>query len=522
MLNRVRVDVSAPDAIARKIAYALEELLTAAQVPHRVERAEVSGGCDLFYSDRPPEGEALWMAASPAAWRFFEQPGARVEQVETARVACGWVRLPDFATGVGYSVLGVRCSEFGPNTQHRIPNTEYPSPALLDLAAGAFFFLSQWEEWQAPQRDRFGRYPLAASVFGRGLWSLTECPVEVYARALRRALEAAPRTAWLSQAGVGGQGPGASQERCVTAPSFTVGLSHDVDSVRRWDARGFARTGRAAARAFLRGRVDAAVRAGDELRAGLRARLSGQDPHQNLEEITALEGEHGARSTFFMFARHTHHWDGTHPVHYQRLLPSLAQAVAPAAEIGLHASTAATRVEALREERERLAQLVGAPVRGVRFHNLRGGGDTLADVAAAGFDYDSTVGFAEEPGFPAGIARPFRPYDRGRDRPLDLVEVPLAVMDTTLLSPRYLGLSAAAGRQRVLTTLEPLRRWGGSAALLWHNDNLPPNTAGGYAALYTELLEWIRAAGGRVATLAEVVDDWKQTRAGLEGMRDEG
>ena len=53
-------------------------------------------------------------------------------------------------------------------------------------------------------------------------------------------------------------------------------------------------------------------------------------------------------------------------------------------------------------------------------------------------------------------------------------------MDTTLLSPRYLGLSVALGRQRALTALETLHRWGGAAALLWHNDNLPPNVAGGY------------------------------------------
>jgi hypothetical protein len=297
-------------------------------------------------------------------------------------------------------------------------------------------------------------------------------------------------------------------------------LSHDIDTVRRWDLRGFARTGREAVRALRRGRVDTVVRTGGELLAGLRARIGGRDPHQNLEEIVGLEGSLGSRSTFFMLVRHSHRWDGTHPARYQRLLPSLARAVAPAAEVGVHASTAATGAEGLREERERMAQLIGAPVRGVRFHNLRGG-DALPDVAAAGFDYDSTLGFAEEPGFAAGIARPFRPYDRARDRPLDLVEVPLAVMDTTLLSPRYLGLSAALGRQRALTALEPLRRWGGAAALLWHNDNLPPNVAGGYATLYPELIDWIRAAGGRVATLAEIVDDWKQTRALLQGTRNE-
>jgi len=115
--------------------------------------------------------------------------------------------------------------------------------------------------------------------------------------------------------------------------------------------------------------------------------------------------------------------------------------------------------------------------------------------------------FAEEPGFPAGIARPFRPYDRERDCPLDLIEIPLVLMDTSLLSERYLGLDCNAGRCRALQTLRAIRRWGGAAALLWHNGNLPPNRAGGYASLYGELIEWTRMAGGRVAPLGEIADD---------------
>src|SRR5207302_692039 len=151
------------------------------------------------------------------------------------------------------------------------------------------------------------------------------------------------------------------------------------------------------------------------LAAGMRARAGGRDPHENLEDIVRLERDAKARSTFFLLVRHAHRWDGTHPAHYQRRLPALARSLAAKAEVGLHASTAARDAASLREERERLMELTGTTVRGVRFHNLRGGYVALPDVAAAGFDYDSSLGFAEEPGFPAGIARPFRPYDRERD-----------------------------------------------------------------------------------------------------------
>src|SRR5260370_29707088 len=95
-LKPIRVGVAAPDTIAAKISYALEELLTAARVPHRVERAEAAAGWDLFYGDHPPEDTALWMAASRAAWCFFERPGTRIDEVVTLQIAEAWVRLPDW------------------------------------------------------------------------------------------------------------------------------------------------------------------------------------------------------------------------------------------------------------------------------------------------------------------------------------------------------------------------------------------------------------------------------------------
>jgi hypothetical protein len=526
---RVRVGVQAPEAMAPKIAYALEQLLIAARVPHRVERVEhgrPGGGdaeWDLFYGDSPPSGGGLWMQASEAAWRFFERPGIRVERVSTAAVAGMKVRLPVWGASSG-----------GGGSQ----SGDLPSPSAsggrivpVDLAAAAFFFLSRWEEWHTCERDAFGRFPLAASVFGRGLWSLTECPVENYALALRRALAAAPRTAWLAEQ---------LESPCwlvdgpaIARPSaFVVGLSHDIDTIRRWDGRGFARAGRELGRLLLKGRLEEAAGALVELFSGLWSRIAGFDPHCNLDAIVAHEQATGARSTFFLLCRHDHRWDGSHPGHYRRMLPSMARALATRAEVGVHASTMAAghprsddsgpgldlplRTDILGEERHCLEALIGAPVRGERFHNLRGGYSALPDVAAAGFDYDSTIGFAEEPGFSAGIARPFHPYDRERDRPLDLVTVPLVLMDTTLLSPRYLGLPVTEGRKRALAALEPLRHWGGAAALLWHNDNLPPNEAHGYSRLYAELIEWTRSAGGAATSLAEIVDEWKRQVALLQ------
>ena len=110
-------------------------------------------------------------------------------------------------------------------------------------------------------------------------------------------------------------------------------------------------------------------------------------------------------------------------------------------------------------------------MRGQRYHFLRlDPHRNLAHVEAAGFAYDSTLGFNDAPGFRAGIAHPFRPWNLERDAPRDIVEVPLAAMDVTLSEERYLSLSARQAGERLLTLLDWAAEHGGGFAVLWHSE----------------------------------------------------
>ena len=75
-----------------------------------------------------------------------------------------------------------------------------------------------------------------------------------------------------------------------------------------------------------------------------------------------------------------------------------------------------------------------------------------------GFAYDSSQGYADGPGMRAGLSLPYRPYDLAADRPLDMLELPLVVMDATLAEDRYLGLEADAGLDRAVAVLERAAR----------------------------------------------------------------
>ena len=120
----------------------------------------------------------------------------------------------------------------------------------------------------------------------------------------------------------------------------------------------------------------------------------------------------------------------------------------------------------------------------------------LAPLAGLGFRYDSSVGFSDAPGFRAGIAQPYRPWDHDADEPAALVEIPLAVMDVTLAEERYLGLSATAAERRLHALIEWAAENGGGFSVLWHTDRFDPATAHGWDRLYVRFIETVRAAGG--------------------------
>jgi peptidoglycan/xylan/chitin deacetylase (PgdA/CDA1 family) len=369
---------------------------------------------------------------------------------------------------------------FRPEAWGQVERGELPQGD--DLAA-AFFHLARLEERRAP-RDRHGRFLASSSCLD---------PLDPPLERLRR--ELGLPLPWYGSA------------------RFAVALTHDVDVPWRWTQNGVRR---AAGR--LKGHV-LAQRAGPALAearglAGVPIhKLRGSDPNWRFAEIVAAEREHGARSTFFVMAGHGHRADGAAPETYERLRPRLVETlVETGAEVGLHGSyLAADELDRLAHERALLAQLEG-PLVGHRYHYLRVDPHrNLVPLARIGFHYDTTLGFPDAVGFRAGIAHPFRPWDLEQDRPSDLVEVPLAVMDATLAEDRYEGLSAAAAKPRILALLDWAAEHGGGFSILWHPERFDPATARGWDRLYFDVVDAVRERGGVCVTareLAGTAADW--------------
>jgi len=353
------------------------------------------------------------------------------------------------------------------------PRATGPVPG--DLVASAFLLLSRWDEWCVPDRDRFGRLRREDSSFARipGL-ALDDPPVEGYLARLRELLGIPPPAGW------------------------SVLLTHDIDRLRRRTPRGVA--------GVLRRRGP----------RGLRD-LAGRDPFDNIPDLLWTTARRGLTSTVYLIGRNMHRLDGTPRVLYERRRAPMAAAVrAAGGEVGLHASfTASESGRALAAELRGFRAEVGPPVAGVRYHYLRFRyHETVRWLEDAGVEYDSSLGFWDAPGFAAGIARPFRPWIMGEERPARLRLVPLAVMDTTLHSA--LRLPAEAAGEEALRVLDVVRRAGGAACLLWHNTYLADDRAPGYGGLWEDLLDALAARGARMGA---VVPPAPRAGADLTGAR---
>lgn len=117
---------------------------------------------------------------------------------------------------------------------------------------------------------------------------------------------------------------------------------------------------------------------------------------------------------------------------------------------------------------------INQAVFGGRMHYLRWDHDvTPTALVEAGLSYDSTLGYADHPGFRCGTCHPFPYFDIKQGVSTNLLIRPLVAMECTVLAKRYLGLGATPTAFELFSDLkQACRRVGGEFSLLWHNSFL--------------------------------------------------
>ena len=413
----------------------------------------------------------------------------------------------------------VTSSEAGRALVGAFPAAAEGFAAPFDLVMSAFVLLACWDEHTSAERDRHGRFPYEASLFATNdALSLGEPACDGYAAELRR-LVGFP-----------------SQE----APAFLVALTHDIDGLQRWTLRGWIAWSRRVAVAVVdrdagRARWEAGS-AAYHLRHDLPR---GRDAAFTFPGLLSGEDRLGVSSSFYVIASHGHRTDGNQPANYRHQLPRALRLITAAGrEVGLHGNHRDGRdLDALCDDRagleRHLASLLSsgatsegaaaepggrsaATVTGNRFHYLKYlYHESLPLLEAAGFLYDTSLAFAEREGARCGLSHPFHPWHMAEDRPLRLLELPLAVMDSTLQEAHYRHLPAEEARDATIAVLESVRRSGGCAAILWHHNRFHPYMGRGFDKVYWDVVRWVQGHGGACLGAEAALERWQGTHPPL-------
>jgi peptidoglycan/xylan/chitin deacetylase (PgdA/CDA1 family) len=179
-------------------------------------------------------------------------------------------------------------------------------------------------------------------------------------------------------------------------------------------------------------------------------------------------------------------------------------------EIGLHGLDAWLNSTQGTAERRRIAEATGAQKLGVRMHWLCFDEQSYAALEAAGFHYDSTVGYNQCIGYRAGTGQVFRPLGV-----TNLLELPLHIMDTAMFYPKYMDLSPGMAEKSMAELIDNAVRFGGMLTINWHDRSIAPERL--WDNVYTRLLNDLKSKGAWFPTASQAVSWFALRRSAVFG-----
>jgi hypothetical protein len=367
----------------------------------------------------------------------------------------------------------------------------------FDVVANAFYFLASWSE-RVGGTTTGGRQLHANSAFAR--LRLPQDIVDRYLDRILTALDACcdrcperrfDRASW----------PGRTH--------FAIVLSHDVDFI----PAGLYDTLRQGAKTLVRHTVrQRSPRDGLAAFVGLACALAtGRDAYGCVPEIIARERAEGVRSSFQVAVGHRHPDDVNYHIDDDATRDYLRAISSAGFDLCLHGSYRSTeQIEWYLEEVALLSRRLGRPL-GSRQHFLSFDYDNLFRAQErAAIQYDMSLGYPDRTGPRNGFSYPFFPYCLDEDRPYDVIEINLVLMDVTLQS--YMALKGAAAREAIDAQLTDLMRKRGCASVVWHPIVFGGARDPGYDELYWELVQRTRELGG-LATDGRTINAFWRERA---------
>ena len=332
----------------------------------------------------------------------------------------------------------------------------------LDVFGSCFFMLSRYEEMVCKDMDDHGRFPASSSVaFKEGL--LSRPLVDEYVELLWEVIH----MLWPDLERKSGK--------------IHKYISCDVDHIEDKGVRFPGIIKRLGADLLVRRSFKACLRSVRLFFQVSILQKGEKDPFNTFDFMMDVCERQNLKMAFYFIPRNNKKKiDGEYDIESREIKVLMRKILSRGHEVGYHGSyfsykdkeMTLAEVRALRE----VYKSVGGKydqIQGGRQHYLRWRtGITEKNIEAAGLEYDTTLGYPETIGFRSGTSREYQAYDLAERKTLDLKIRPLLVMDVSLLSDKYMGLSYEAAFDEATRIWEKAKRYNGNFTLLWHNSYL--------------------------------------------------
>ena len=359
-----------------------------------------------------------------------------------------------------------------------------------DIIASGFYFLSCWKEYVNKKNiDPDVRFKYENSMQYK--WDFAEIPVvDAYCDILDNMLE-------LSfpdyEAGY----------RWKNESSFCMTLSHDIDYWDVWSKEHFKEI-----MSYNWNRITKNPLRSLYKIVGHTLTKKIYSPEKDILRILKKEKKLQVKSTNFVLVQDNSD-DGRRNYFSDEKYKKGVKKVFSDQHVGLHGSPdSAYYIKDTKKELERLQKLYPEQL-GYRSHKLSFQYQSTYDILEKmNLKYDASLGYWEHIGFRAGISFPFYPYNLDKDEPYNILEIPLVVMDTTLISKAGMAQNPFVASYRLSKLIQRARKFQSHISVLWHNNTFDSIDFPGWTWLYWSLIRRAKKNQAWVCSSDDLYDYW--------------
>lgn len=355
---------------------------------------------------------------------------------------------------------------------------------FIDIFASAFYFLSLWDEYVIKERDNHNRFIGKNSLLNK-LDFLRKPIVTIYFNYLIFLIN--------NYFNIN-----------IQKRNSYASLTHDIDYIKKWSPGIIYRE---CIQYFLLNRLNVNFRKRfSRFYEFLKAFLIKNDPYLNsLNKIIEFELKNNIRSTFFIKTGCTSKHDVSYSVKNKFVKRKVEFLKEQNFDVGLHPSYKTYNNEIImKDEKNRLINLLNNDKFGVRQHYLRYDINITPIIhEKLYFIYDSSLGYHDVEGFRTGFSFPHYLYSNKNDKVLNIIEIPLVIMDSTLEYYRKLKPQQALNVIKEITNI--IQKYGGVLTILFHNTCYDELDYPGWGSVYEDMVHNFINNNIQILTLQKIL-----------------